>query len=203
MTFTKTEKEILRAIVKYGGKSKSLAEVLNKSKLLEKRGIAIIHQNSINYVFLDKKKYEDWFNNEAYGYIAEMMSLVGTLINNRLIVLVPFASSNTDAIGINGLKGIKPEIYRTDDGETICLADRNVNWFDANGNQKSWPCQFAEKEMPLAHFFNCPFSVSEELGGLVMHGFRTEEQIRFEKQQRLTWISIGIAGLLGLLGLIF
>lgn len=202
MKFKRTEKEMLRAIVKYGGESKSLAEVLNKSKLLEKRGIAIIHKNSFNYIFLDKSKYNDWFNNEAYGYIAEMMSLVGTLINNRLIVLIPFESCNTDAIGIKGLQGIKPDIYRTDKGETICLADRNVNWFDAYGNQKCWPCQYSEKEMPLAHFFNCPFSISEELRDLVKHGFKTEEQIRFEKQQRLTWISIVVAGTVGLLSLI-
>jgi hypothetical protein len=202
MTFKKTEKEILQAIVKYGGESKSLAEVLNKSKLLEKRGIAIIHQNSINYVFLDKSKYDDWFNNEAYGYIAEMMSLVERLINNRLIVLIPFESSYADAIGINGLQGIKPDVYRTDKGETICLADRNVNWFDAYGNQKSWPCHYTEKEMPLDHFFNCPFSVSEELRDLVKHGFRTEEQIRFQKQQCLTRISIIVAVVIGISSLI-
>ena len=35
MTFKKTEKEIIKAIVKYDGKAKSLAEVFNKSKLLE------------------------------------------------------------------------------------------------------------------------------------------------------------------------
>ena len=55
MNFKKTEKEIIKAIVKYGGEVKSLVDVLNRSQLLEKRGIAIVPQNSlINYIFLHK-----------------------------------------------------------------------------------------------------------------------------------------------------
>lgn len=49
MTFKKTEKEIIKAIAKYGDNEKSLAEVLHQSKLLEKRGLAIVHENNQYY----------------------------------------------------------------------------------------------------------------------------------------------------------
>jgi hypothetical protein len=56
--------------------------------------------------------------------------------------------------------------------------------------------------MPLAQFFNCAYSVSQELKDLVKHNFKTEEERRFSKQQRLTWISIIIASIIGLSSLI-
>lgn len=203
MTFKKTEKEIIKAIVKYGGEdNKSLAEVLHESKLLEKRGIAIVRQSGTNYVFLDKKKYDYEDSNKAFGYIAEIISLVSMLIEKRLIVLIPFANSYTDEIGIEGFRGIKPDIYTTKSGEIICLADRNVNWFDKNNQQKCWPSHFTDKEMPLDHFFRFPFSASQELKDLVENDFQTEEQIRFAKQQRLTWISIAVTAFIGFAGLI-
>lgn len=203
MTFKKTEKEIIKAIVKYGTEdNKSLAEVLHESKLLEKRGIAIVRQSGTNYVFLDKKEYDYEDSNKAFGYIAEIMSLVSLLIKNRYIVLIPFTNSYTNEIGVEGLRGIKPDLYTTNSGEIICLADRNVNWFDINGQQKCRPYDYSEKEMPLAHFFNCPYSISQELRDLVKHHFKTEEEMRFNKQQGLTWLSIGLTGFIGLAGLI-
>ena len=54
-----SEKEILRAIVKYDGKAESLAEVLNKSKLLEKRGIGIVQHGEKNMIFLKNTMYDD------------------------------------------------------------------------------------------------------------------------------------------------
>lgn len=204
MTFKKSEKEIIKAIVKYGGDDdKSLAEVLNASKLLENKGIAIISQSSRNYVFLDKKAYDYEESNKAFGYIAEIMSLVSMLIENRLIVPITFASSYTYEIGVEGFRGIKPDLYTTNAGEIICLEDRNVNWFDGNNQQKCWPFHFEEKQMPLMHFFRFPFSVSQELKDMVKHNFKSEEQIRFEKQQLLTRISIVVAIILGLLGIVF
>ena len=50
MTFKKTEKEIIKAIIKYEGQAKSLAEVLNKSKLLEKKGIGIVQYGGKNII---------------------------------------------------------------------------------------------------------------------------------------------------------
>ena len=201
MTFKKTEKELIKAIVKYGDNEKSLAEVLHQSKLLEKRGIAIVHENNQYYVFIDKSVCDYEELNVVFGYIAELMSLISMLIENRYIVLIPFGSSYTHTIGVYGYRGIRPYLYTTDNGDFICLEDRNVNWFHAN-QQKCWPFVFNEKQLPLSHFFNCPFCVSQELKDLVRHNFKTEEQRRFSKQQQLTWISIIIASIIGLSSLI-
>ena len=65
MTFKKTEKEIIKTIVKYGGDVKSLADVINKSHLLEKRGIAIIPDNK-HIIYLKKSIYQDWDDKEAF-----------------------------------------------------------------------------------------------------------------------------------------
>ena len=61
MNFKKTEKEIIKAIVKYGGEVKSLVDVLNESKILEKRGIAIVPcpNDKVCYIFLHKDKFSE------------------------------------------------------------------------------------------------------------------------------------------------
>ena len=202
MTFKKIEKEIIKAIVKYGDGKCSLAEALDKGKLLEKKGIAIIYENGRSFVFLDKTFHEDWFANDGLGYVAELIALKELLIQMRLITLIPYVCAYSHTIGVNGFRGVKPDVYQTNDNEMICLADRNVNWFDNNRNQKCWPCEFSEKEMPLAHFFNSSYSVSQELRDLVKHSFKTEEEIRFIKQQRLTRVSIIVAVIIGLASLI-
>lgn len=197
MTFKKTEKEVIKAIVNYGNNELSLAEVLHQSKLLEKRGIAIIHENNKYYVFIGKSKYDYEEANKAFGYISEIMSLVAMLIDKRLIVMIPFGSSYSHSIGVEGLRGIRPDLYTTDNGDKICLEDRNVNWFHAN-KQVRWPFDFSEKQLPLSHFFICPFCVSQELKDVVKHNFQTEEQRRFSKQQFATWFSIAVSVIIGL-----
>ena len=198
MKFKKTEKEIIKTIVKYADGKCSLAEALDKGKLLEKKGIAIIHENDRNYVFLDKAIHEDWFANDGLGYVAELIALKELLIQNRDLILIPYVHAYSHTIGVNGFNGVKPDVYTTNDNEVICLADRNVNWFDNNRNQKCWPCDYSEKEMPLAQFFNCAYSVSQELKDLVKHDFKSEEERRFTKQQWTTWISIIVAILIAL-----
>lgn len=200
MTFKKTEKEILNAIVKYGNNEKSLAEVLNESKLLEKKGIAIIHESNKYFVFLDKRLFDYEESNIAFGYISELMSLITMLTEKRYIVMIPFGSSYTHSIGVSGIRGIKPHVYLTDEGDTIYIDDRHADWIHGD-QQKCWPFVFNENQMPMSYFFNSPFSVSQELKDLVEHNFKSEEERRFVKQQRLTWVSIAVALIIGLLGI--
>lgn len=203
MTFKNTEKEIIKAIVKYEGQAKSLAEVLNKSKLLEKKGIGIVQYGGKNMIFLKKEVYDDWFHNDGLGYVAELLSLIDTLAKRKYIVLIPFCTNHTLVIGTENAKWLKPEVISVNGNEFICLEDRCENWLDSSGGQKYWPCKYTERELPIGNTFYTAFSVSQELRELVKHDFKTEEEIRFRKQQRLTWISIILATLIGLLGIMF
>ena len=203
MTFKKTEKEIIKAIVKYDGKAKSLAEVFNKSKLLEKKGIGIVQYGGKNMVFLRKDLYDDWFHNDGLGYIAELLSLIDTLIKQKYLVMIPFCTESKLVIGAEESRWLKPEIILVNGNEHICVADRMENWFSATGEQKYWPYKYSERDLPIGNTFNMAFSVSQELRELVKHNFKSEEEVRFIKQQRLTWISIATAIAIGLLGIIF
>ena len=55
MTFKKTEKEIIRAIVIFGEKENSMAKVLNKSKLLENVVLSLLLQAAVIMSFLTKR----------------------------------------------------------------------------------------------------------------------------------------------------
>ena len=201
MTFKKTEKEIIKAIVKYGEKDHSMAKVLNKSKLLENRGLVIAFASGRNYVFSDKQKY-DWEDAKANSYISELISLLKYLIANRLINILPINVREAHVIGRQKARLARPGYIEIDDA--ILEVDSNMgNWADkATNEQTYWPSCYTEKELPISTYMECFFSVSQELKDLVKHDFKTEEQIRFEKQQRLTWISIAVAGTVGLLSLI-
>lgn len=203
MTFKKTEKEIIKAIVKYDGKAKSLAEVFNKSQLLEKKGIGIVQHGGKNMVFLRKDLYDDWFHNDGLGYIAELLSLIDTLIKQKYLVMIPFCTEETLVIGAQESRWLKPEIILVNGNEYICVADRMENWFSPTEEQKYWPYKYSERELPIGNTFNMAFSVSQELRELVNHNFKSEEEVRFIKQQRLTWISIATAIAIGLLGIFF
>ena len=203
MVFKCTEKEFISALIKYEGKAKSLAEVLNKSKLLEKRGIGIVQYGGKNIIFLKKELYDDWFHNDGLGYVVELLSLIDTLMKKKYIIMIPFCTDNTLVIGTENARGVRPELISVNGSEFITLAERMENWWDALGNQLYWPCKYTEQELPMGNLLHCAFSVSEELRELVKNNFKSEEEIRFRKQQYLTWISIIAAILIGILGIIF
>lgn len=202
MNLNKAEKEFIRAIVKYDGKAQSLADVLNKSRLLEKRGIGIVQHYDKNIIFLRKDIYEEWFDRNGLRYVEELLSLIDTLIKEKYIKLVSSVTDNILVVGAKKSRMICLDFISVNDNETICLADRNENWFDSYNHQMYWPCKFTDDELYLGNIFNA-YSVSEGLRTLVNNNFKSAEEIRFIKQQRLTWISIVAAAVLGILGIIF
>ena len=206
MTFKKTEKEIIKAIVKYGGEVKSLVDVLNESKILEKRGIAIVPYGQPSYIFLRKDKFGDgdMEKKEGMGYAVELVSLIQLLIENRLIIIIPYEDSPSSVIGKKNSKKINSELISIDDGkEFISLGYRNVNWKSALGEQLAWINICSEDIMPMAKTLTSWFTVSQELKDLVKNNFKSEEDIRFRKQQKLTWVSIIFATIVGLLGIMY
>lgn len=203
MNLNKTDKEFIRAIIKYDGKAQSLADVLNKSRLLEKRGIGIVQHYDKNIIFLRKDIYEECFDRNGLGYVAGLLSLIDTLIKKKYITMIPFVTDDILVIGAKESKWLRPEFISVNGNETIWLADRNENWFDASNPQKYWPCKFTDDDLHIENIFNVAFSVNEELRTLVKNNFKSAEEIRFLKQQWATWISITVAFGFGLLGIIF
>lgn len=201
MTFKNTEKEIIKAIVKYGRTEKTLSGILNASGLLEKRGIGIVPGGQENYFFLRKDKYE-YEDNDAFGYITDLISLVDTLIKKKYMVVIPFWTDDIPVIGKKNAMKVSHSCINLDYNECISLGYRNVNWFDARGNQIYWPHELSEQELSIS-VFNSSISISQELKNLVKHNFKSEDEIRFIKQQRLTWISILVAAALGICGIIY
>ena len=202
MTFKKSEKEIIKAIVKYGEKDNSMAKVLNNSQLLEKKGIVIAFASGRNYVFRDKKKY-DWEDANAISYVAELISLIRFLVDNRLITILPINLREAHVLGRQQARLARPGYTEVDDA--ILEVDSNMgNWIDkATKEQTYWPSCYEERILPISTYLECWFSVSQELRDLVDNNFKSEEQIRFEKQQFLTRVSIIVAIILGLLGIVF
>ena len=205
MNFKKTEKEIIKAIVQYGGEVKSLVDVLNESKILEKRGIAIVPcpNDKVCYIFLHKDKFseDDMDEKRGLGYVVEIVSLIQLLIEKRLIVIIPYRYRPSLVIGKPNASCHKPEVISIDNGnEFITLGYRNVNWLNAEGKQIAWTKYCSDDELPMTKLITPWFTVSQELVDLVKNNFKTEEEIRFRKQQILTWVSIFIAFIIGLRG---
>ena len=198
MIFKKTEKEIIKTIVKYDGEVKSLAEVINKSELLEKRGIAVATDGNMSFIFLKKDRY-DYEDKEPLGYVTEMVSLINMLVEKRFLIIIPLESSSELVIGRKQSRwGNKPGIVVVDESEYIQV-DRNMfNWLNASGEQIYWPIECPENVLPVGKTIYSWFTVSQELKDLVEHNFKTPEERRFSKQQWATWISIIVAILIAL-----
>jgi len=206
MTFKKTEKEIIKAIVKYGGEVKSLVDVLNESKILEKRGIVIMPYDNRCYIFLHKDKFSesDIDEKRGLGYVTELVSLIHLLIKERLIVIIPARDCPSPVIGKRLAMQAAPEYISINHGkEYISLRYRDVNWCDRAGHQIAWPLWLPLESLPVDKLLMPWFSVSQELKNLVKNNFKTEDEIRYRNQQVLTWISIISATIIGLLGILF
>ena len=200
MTYKNTEKEIIKAIVKYGEKTSTLADVINKSRLFEKRGVAIVRKDGNNIVYLRNEKYDMESEHIGLGYIAEFLSLVDTLIQQRHLVMIPCQKSNTFVYGAEQNNWQQLDILFVNKNERISF-EFPKGWFNVKGEQIRWPIYFTDNDLNIGNKLNLAFTVSQELKDLVKNNFKSEEQIRFEKQQLATWISIGVALFIGLLGI--
>lgn len=201
MTYKNIEKEIIKAIIKYGEKTSTLADVINKSRLFEKRGVAIVRKDGNNIVYLSNEKYDMCSEHIGLGYLAEFLSLIDTLIQQKHLIMIPCQESNTFVYGAEQNNWQQMDVLFVNKNERVSF-EFPKGWYNAKGEQIRWPIYFTDNELNIGNKFDLAFSVSQELKDLVDNDFKTEDQIRFEKQQHLTWISIAVAGAVGLLSLI-
>ncbi len=203
MTFKKSEKEFIKALVKYSDEAESLADAINKSHLLEKRGWNIVVGDDGKYFLFyrqDLYSYED--EQKVRGYLAELLAILEELYNERLLIAFPSTHNRPLVIGRENVTRCHLETRSVDNGkEFISFSRIHFGWYDRSGNPLYCWDECTEMVRPLEKLLFSAYHASEDLKELVKNNFKSEEDIRFVKQQWLTWISIAVAIIIGLLGI--
>ena len=201
MKFKKIEKEFMRTLVKYNDSVNSIDEVLNESKLLEKREIAIIPYERENLVFYNQEKYKN--EKVVYAIVTELVSLIDLLVKERYIVPVPMGHSYPCVIGRRNAVVVSRFDISIDNGrETVHLPQFDRSWKVGNDSHIYTFTNCSEELLPIRKNLRMSYAVSQELRELVKNGFSTDEEIRFNKQQFATWVSIIIAFVIGIASII-
>lgn len=205
MKFSKEEKEIIETIIKYEDSCNNIATAFNASGLLEKRGIAIVDAGGVTLAFFSQEKYPDFFPSGKSPYMSLLLNLIERLVQNGSIICGDSADADPLVIGAKSSRWEKRNALSVNDTEAIILEGPYKGWYDKTTRQMlywEWN-EYGNQLKRVCHYLHSNFSVSEELKELVKNDFKTDEEIRFAKQQRITWISIIVAVLLGILGIIF
>ena len=204
MKFSKEEKEIIKVIVECENQGGNIACALNYSRLLEKYGIGIVHADNADLVFLRKDIYPDYFGNRGKAYIDIFINLMKKLIENGDFMCSGGFRSDPLVIGSVHSEWKKIGVIAVNSTETIILEGPFKGWYGADREEKYWMYDIWKNQLSsIDRFLYSNYYISEELKDLVKNDFKTDEEIRFAKQQWMTWISIGVAILLGILGIIF
>lgn len=201
MKYKKTEKEIIKALVKYEGEDRTIADALTQSKVLECHGVVIVPNGHEFFAFFDKKLYPDW---DDIGYLVELLSVIDSLITSRNILLISQRGS-CHVIGKKQAEYIKLNVILVDRKDYIVTEGIDApNYFNSNKQQVYWPNTFPDNQFKLpVSKLAYSYSINQELKELVKHNFKSEEDLRFRKQQFVEWFAIGISLFLGILGIIF
>lgn len=205
MKFSKEEQEIIKAFVDYENISENIAEAFNISGLLEKRGIAIVNADDTTLVFFRMDMHPNFFPNAKYPYIPLLLNLIEKLVQNGSVIFGDSVYTDPLVIGARYSRWENPNTLAVNNTEVIILKGLHKGWYDKINKQMvywEWN-EYGDQLKRVCHYLHSNFSVSEELKELVKNDFKTDEEIRFAKQQFATWLSIGVAILLGTLGIIF
>lgn len=204
MKFSKEEKEIVKAMVQYENRGWNLASVLNHCRLLEKHGIGIVNADNADLVCLRKDLYPDYFGNRGKAYIDIFINLMKKLIENGDFMCSGGFRSDPLVVGSVHSEWKKIGVIAVNSNETIILEGPFKGWYGADRQEKYWMYDIWKNQLSsIDRFLYSNYYTSEELKELVKNKFKTEEEIRFAKQQFATWASIGVAIMLGILGIIF
>jgi hypothetical protein len=107
-------------------------------------------------------------------------------------------------IGVQNSQWAKRDVITTDYRDTIVLAGHHKAWYGADNKEKYWMLEIWDAaKLNIPNYIYSEYIVSQDLKDLVKNKFKSDEEKRFTKQQLATWISIAVAIILGILGLIF
>lgn len=134
-----------------------------------------------------------------------LLNLIDRLVQNGSIICGDSADADPLVIGAKSSRWAKLNMLSVNDTEVIILEGPYQGWYDkTTGQMLYWGWnEWGNQLERVCHYLHSDYCVSEELKDLVKNKFKSDEQRRFTKQQWATWISIAVAIILGILGIIF
>ena len=103
---------------------------------------------------------------------------------------------------IENVKRYRLDVNSVDnEREFIVLSRMGFGWYSRNKETLYCWDECTEMVRPFVEYLFSAYYVSQDLIDLEKNGFKSEEEIRFKQQQWLTWVSIAVALVIGLLGI--
>ena len=207
--FNQRERKIIEIISNVGiDNTDTFSKILQEKYFTEERGRILI----INHVTKDVLLFlriED-FNiisqrTKAIGELWELISLVSYLIDERLLTVLDMQSnSQIDFLYQGFSRGINSSpasiTFQDKDGTTSLILPDKITKSDGSISFKS--VSFRDLYEPINKKLSGLIYPTEGLIFLVNNKYTTSEDLKFNKQNIISWVSIFIAFLIGLISII-
>lgn len=210
--FNKREKEIISMLAKVNlANTDFFSFFLQKNYFTtkSKKALFVLTKQKTVLLYLEKDLYNDLTKRkEELGKLFELLSLIIYLKENRYITIYP----NPEVLksDLHVMRDDFNSISTTvEDSSKVLLNNEGFflrtgnpeNIYDSKNNIAFIAVSLGENvyNLIIENFMGLLY-VSEELVELTKRNFKSQEDIRFKKQQIATWVSIFIALFLGLWG---
>jgi len=210
--FNKREKEIISMLAKVNlANTDFFSYFLQKNyfTIKSKKALFVLTKQKTVFLYLEKDLFNDLNKRkEELGKLFELLSLIIYLKENRYITIYP----NPEVLksDLHVMRDDFNSISTTNEDPTIVLLNKEglflrtgnpENIYDSENNIVFIAVSLGEDvyNLIIENFMGLLY-VSEELVELTKRDFKSQEDVRFKKQQVATWVSIFIALLLGLWG---
>lgn len=203
------ERKIIDIIANVGiDNTDTFSRILQEKYFTEERGRILI----VNHVTKDVLLYlriED-FNIisqriKAIGELWELISLVSYLNDERLLTVLDIPSNSQIDFMFQGFSGginssQESITFKDKDGTTSLILPDKITKYDGSISFKS--VSFRDLYEPISKKLSCIIYPTEGLIFLVNNKYKTNEDLKFGKQNIISWVSICIAFLIGLISIV-
>lgn len=207
--FNKREKDIIKMLAKINlANTNFFSFFLQKNYFTteSKKALFVLTKQKKVLLYLETDLFNDLTKRkEELGKLFELLSLIIYLKENRYITIYPNSEvlhtdlhiMRDDFNSISTSKEDSTKVLLNEEGLFLRTSSPE-NIYDSENNIAFIAVSLGENEFNLIieNFMGLLY-VSEELVGLTKRNFKSQEDIRFKKQQVATWTSISIAFLLG------
>lgn len=208
--FNEREKKIIMDLTSISYKETDTFSLFLQTEFFTREShMALLVFNKFNKaaLYIQKEKFDDLEERkQLYFHFLELLMLLNYLESKRYISFISHADFLDGELSIMGATFTKPGIV---DKTQVFLNDKEYFnsdtpylIYETDENRITYegiPLSNQVYQIVTPKYFGV-YLISEELREFVKNDFKTKEDLRFQKQQIVAWVGIGVALLLGIIG---